>query len=66
MSERHLASQLIHTISFLQGLAARLDTLTNHALQAATPQFKKAANDCRTHAERLSEALHKEGYDRAY
>jgi len=66
MSERHLAQHLMHAAGFLRGMAARLETLSGRALQASTPEFKKAANDCRIAADRLQTALHAEGYDRVY
>lgn len=66
MSERHLAQQLIHAAGFLRGMAARLETLSDRALQASIPEFKRAAHDCRTAAEKLQTALHAEGYDRVY
>jgi hypothetical protein len=64
MSERHLAMQLQHAAGFLRGMAMRLETLSDRALQASVPEFKKAARDCRTAAEKLQVALHAEGYDR--
>ncbi len=66
MAERHLAMQITHTIGFLRGIAARLDALSARSLQAAAPEFRRAAADCREQAEHLARLLQGEGYDRVY
>jgi len=66
MSERHLAMQLLHNVGFLEGMAKRLERLTDRALQASIPEFRKAAQDCRQQAAHLQKLLQNEGYDRVY
>jgi hypothetical protein len=55
--EDHLVANLTLAAGFLRGMASRLDNLSARSLQAAAPEFRRAAADCRALASGLHAAL---------